>query len=181
MKVIGKDLKVRRLDDGNTVWLWYCTLRRKWHKYGDKVDGVWCEFFTVSISLSSCPVCWWYICFLICEQDSKGNTNPVKCSDIERKFQSNPKSSFTFNIGSETLEIKFRGGARSQKSLHMQHSSCTTSFVSFSDTSLIFFFFVCQKWGRWGKKKRGKSLDGRLTDSSRQRQGEFGFWVFLAC
>lgn len=76
MKVIGKDLKVRRLDDGNTVWLWYCTLRRKWHKYGDK--------------------------------DSKGNTNPVKCSDIERKFQSNPKSSFTFNIGSETLEIKFR-------------------------------------------------------------------------
>ncbi|XP_073336641.1 uncharacterized protein [Pagrus major] len=75
MKVYGKDLKVRRLDDGNTVWLWYCTLRRKWHKYGEK--------------------------------DSKGNTNPVKCSDIERKFQSNPKSSFTFNIGSETLEIKF--------------------------------------------------------------------------
>ncbi|KAM8740406.1 uncharacterized protein AB9X84_020266 [Acanthopagrus schlegelii] len=76
MKVYGKDLKVRRLDDGNTVWLWYCTLRRKWHKYGEK--------------------------------DSRGNTNPVKCSDIERKFQSNPKSSFTFNIGSETLEIKFR-------------------------------------------------------------------------
>lgn len=36
--MIGKDLKVRRLDDGNTVWLWYCTLRRKWRKYGEKVD-----------------------------------------------------------------------------------------------------------------------------------------------
>jgi len=39
MRVIKKSLRVRRLDDGTTVWVWYCTLRRKWTKYGDKVDG----------------------------------------------------------------------------------------------------------------------------------------------
>lgn len=37
MRVYGKSLRVRRLDDGNTEWVWYCTLRRKWNKYGDKV------------------------------------------------------------------------------------------------------------------------------------------------
>lgn len=36
MRVIKKSLRVRRLDDGTTVWVWYCTLRRKWTKYGDK-------------------------------------------------------------------------------------------------------------------------------------------------
>ncbi|XP_008277100.1 uncharacterized protein LOC103355182 [Stegastes partitus] len=76
MRVYGKRLKVRRLDDGNTVWTWYCTLQRKWMKYGAK--------------------------------DSKGNPGPVNSSDIEKKFQSNPTSSFTFNIGAETYEIKFR-------------------------------------------------------------------------
>ncbi|KAG8005590.1 Poly [ADP-ribose] polymerase 12, partial [Nibea albiflora] len=76
MRVYRKSLRVRRLDDGNTEWIWYCTLRRKWNKYGDK--------------------------------DSKGNPSPVKNSDIERKFQSNPKSSFTFCVGAETLEIRFR-------------------------------------------------------------------------
>ncbi|XP_005810797.2 zinc finger CCCH-type antiviral protein 1-like [Xiphophorus maculatus] len=70
-----KNLKVRRLDDGNTVWDWYCTLSRKWRKYGDK--------------------------------NSKGNPGPVKSSDIERKFQSNPKSSFTFTAGGESFQIKF--------------------------------------------------------------------------
>ncbi|XP_056223496.1 uncharacterized protein si:ch211-244b2.4 [Seriola aureovittata] len=76
MRVYGKSLRVRRLDDGKTEWTWYCTLRNKWNKYGDK--------------------------------DSKGNPSPVKSSDIEREFQSNPSSSFTFNIGSDTIEIKFR-------------------------------------------------------------------------
>ncbi|TMS03024.1 Poly [ADP-ribose] polymerase 11 [Larimichthys crocea] len=76
MRVYGKSLRVRRLDDGNTEWVWYCTLRRKWNKYGDK--------------------------------DSKGNPSPVKSSDIEKKFQSNPTSSFTYNVGAETLEIRFR-------------------------------------------------------------------------
>ncbi|XP_071358908.1 protein mono-ADP-ribosyltransferase PARP12 [Trachinotus anak] len=76
MRVYRKSLKVRRLDDGKTVWTWYCTLRRKWIKYGDK--------------------------------DSKGNPSPVKSSDIEQKFQSNPSSSFTFNVGADTMEIKFR-------------------------------------------------------------------------
>ncbi|XP_034718964.1 uncharacterized protein si:ch211-244b2.4 isoform X2 [Etheostoma cragini] len=76
MRVIGKPLRVRRLDDGNTVWIWYCTLSRKWIKYGDK--GL------------------------------KGNPSPVKSSDIEKKFQSNPTSSYTFTLGAKTLEIKFR-------------------------------------------------------------------------
>lgn len=76
MKVYGKRLKVRRLDDGNTVWMWYCILRRKWIKYGDK--------------------------------GSKGNPGPVNSSDIEKKFQSNPTSSFTFNLGAKTYEIRFR-------------------------------------------------------------------------
>ncbi|KAK5848907.1 hypothetical protein PBY51_008593 [Eleginops maclovinus] len=76
MRARGSGLRVRRLDDGNTVWIWYCTLGRKWIKYGDK--------------------------------DSKGKPSPVKNSDIENKFQSNPTSSFTFNVGAKTFEIKFR-------------------------------------------------------------------------
>uniref|UniRef100_A0A8C2XSR2 Uncharacterized protein n=2 Tax=Cyclopterus lumpus TaxID=8103 RepID=A0A8C2XSR2_CYCLU len=36
MRVLRKSLKVRRLDDEKTVWIWYCTLRRKWTKYGNK-------------------------------------------------------------------------------------------------------------------------------------------------
>lgn len=39
MRVYGKSLRVRRLDDGNTVWQWYCLLRHKWIKYGDKVKS----------------------------------------------------------------------------------------------------------------------------------------------
>uniref|UniRef100_A0A3Q2NWH6 Si:ch211-244b2.4 n=1 Tax=Fundulus heteroclitus TaxID=8078 RepID=A0A3Q2NWH6_FUNHE len=39
MEVCGKkNLTVRRLDDGNTVWVWYCTLNRKWMKYGEKTS-----------------------------------------------------------------------------------------------------------------------------------------------
>ncbi|XP_053170163.1 uncharacterized protein si:ch211-244b2.4 [Scomber japonicus] len=76
MKVYGKRLRVRRLDDGNNVWIWYCTLSRKWIKYGEK--------------------------------DAKGNPSPVKSADIEQKFQSNPSSSYTFNKGAETFEIRFK-------------------------------------------------------------------------
>ncbi|XP_067345703.1 protein mono-ADP-ribosyltransferase PARP12 isoform X1 [Channa argus] len=36
MRVRGKNLSVRRLDDGTTTWVWYCTLRHKWREYGDK-------------------------------------------------------------------------------------------------------------------------------------------------
>ncbi|XP_040005161.1 protein mono-ADP-ribosyltransferase PARP12 [Xiphias gladius] len=76
MRVYGKSLRVRRLEDGNTVWIWYCTLRRKWIKYGDK--------------------------------NSKGKHTPVKSSDIEQEFRDDPSSSFTFKIGADTLEIRFR-------------------------------------------------------------------------
>ncbi|XP_029350847.1 uncharacterized protein LOC115036695 isoform X1 [Echeneis naucrates] len=76
MRVSGKRLRVRRLDDGNTVWTWYCTLRHKWIKYGDK--------------------------------DSKGNCSPMKSSDIEQKFQRDPSGCFSFTVGAETVEIKFK-------------------------------------------------------------------------
>ncbi|XP_062238956.1 uncharacterized protein LOC133948895 [Platichthys flesus] len=75
MTVSGKSLRVRRLDDGNTEWVWFCTLYSKWIKYGDK--------------------------------DPEGKPSPANSSDIEQKFQSNPTSSFTFNIGAKTYEIKF--------------------------------------------------------------------------
>ncbi|KAL0963031.1 hypothetical protein UPYG_G00348720 [Umbra pygmaea] len=42
------------------------------------------------------------------EKDSKGNSGPVQSSEIEKKFQSNRNGSLTFNIGSDTFEIKFR-------------------------------------------------------------------------
>lgn len=75
LKVYGKSLRVRRLDDGNTEWTWFCTLRRKWMKYGAK--------------------------------GSKGNLG-VKSVDIERKFQSNPRGSHSFQIGTDTFEIRFK-------------------------------------------------------------------------
>ncbi|XP_068443112.1 uncharacterized protein si:ch211-244b2.4 [Clinocottus analis] len=76
MRVLGKSLRVRRLDDGKTVWIWYCTLSKKWTMYGGK--------------------------------DSKGNPGPVKSCDIEKKFQSDPSSSYTFTIGADAFEIKFK-------------------------------------------------------------------------
>ncbi|KAJ8007185.1 hypothetical protein DPEC_G00114910 [Dallia pectoralis] len=42
------------------------------------------------------------------EKDSKGNPGPVQSSEIESKFLSNPNGSLTFNISSNTFEIKFR-------------------------------------------------------------------------
>ncbi|KAF7669668.1 hypothetical protein LDENG_00151620 [Lucifuga dentata] len=76
MRVYGKSLKVRRLDDGHTTWFWYCSFRHKWVKYGEK--------------------------------DLKGKASPVQSSDIEKKFQTNPASSYTFNIGADTFEIRYR-------------------------------------------------------------------------
>lgn len=106
MRVYGKNLKVRRLDDGNTVWCWYCTLRRKWIKYGEKVESQQevnnqnsCFFMYVRVLLI----------VLLSGQDSKGNSSPVQSSDVERRFQSNPMSSYTFNVGAETFEIRFPG------------------------------------------------------------------------
>uniref|UniRef100_A0A672GAS2 Uncharacterized LOC115404517 n=1 Tax=Salarias fasciatus TaxID=181472 RepID=A0A672GAS2_SALFA len=36
VRVIGKNLQVRRLDDGSSTWSWFCILRKKWIKYGEK-------------------------------------------------------------------------------------------------------------------------------------------------
>lgn len=50
MRVHGKSLTVRRLDDGNTTWSWYCTLSRKWRKYGDKVERLFVQFRERSVT-----------------------------------------------------------------------------------------------------------------------------------
>uniref|UniRef100_A0A4W5LGE4 Si:ch211-244b2.4 n=1 Tax=Hucho hucho TaxID=62062 RepID=A0A4W5LGE4_9TELE len=42
------------------------------------------------------------------EKDSKGNPGPIQSSEIEKKFQHNRNGSLTFNIGSDTFEIRFR-------------------------------------------------------------------------
>ncbi|CAB1346148.1 unnamed protein product, partial [Coregonus sp. 'balchen'] len=42
------------------------------------------------------------------EKDPKGNPGPIQSSAIEKKFQSNRNGSLTFNIGSDTIEIRFR-------------------------------------------------------------------------
>lgn len=38
MRVLNKSLKVRRLDDGRSKWIWYCMLSQKWKNYGHKVE-----------------------------------------------------------------------------------------------------------------------------------------------
>ncbi|XP_038851307.1 protein mono-ADP-ribosyltransferase PARP12 [Salvelinus namaycush] len=42
------------------------------------------------------------------EKDSKGNPGPIQSSEIEQKFQRNRNGCLTFNIGSDTFEIRFR-------------------------------------------------------------------------
>ncbi|XP_076015061.1 uncharacterized protein LOC143007548 [Genypterus blacodes] len=76
MRVHGKSLKVRRLDDGETTWLWYCSFRHQWIKFGEK--------------------------------DSKGKSSQIQSADIEQRFLTNPSSSYTFNIGADSFEIRFR-------------------------------------------------------------------------
>ncbi|XP_068163110.1 protein mono-ADP-ribosyltransferase PARP12-like isoform X2 [Antennarius striatus] len=46
MRVDGKSVRVRRLDDGNTEWIWYFTVHRKWNKYGTKVSYGTCSSVT---------------------------------------------------------------------------------------------------------------------------------------
>lgn len=122
MRVDGKSLRVRRLDDGNTVWIWYCTLSRKWIKYGDKVDII----KRLDLVQKKVPSLTFGLLgqfdneYFFSGQDSKGHTSPVKSSDIENKFQSNPTSSVTFNVGAKTSEIKFRGEVYS-KNFHQMH------------------------------------------------------------
>lgn len=97
-------------------------MSQKWIKYGDKVDGIkqlnlsfcvqkihqvlsvtYFRFFLVKF------VNEYWFSFLFSGQGPKGKPSPVKSSDIEGKFQSNPTSSYTFTVGAETLEIKFGG------------------------------------------------------------------------
>lgn len=59
-------------------------------------------------------------------QNSKGNSGPVKSCDIEKKFQSHPTGSFTFNVGAETLEIRFTGAVNSQ---HQQIWILMSSYI----------------------------------------------------
>lgn len=68
-------------------------------------------------------------------QDSKGKSIPVKSSDIEQKYQSNPTGSFTFNVGSDSLEIKFKG----EKYSHNVH--CLGSAQLLLISSFLFVFY----------------------------------------
>lgn len=153
MRVDGKSLRVRRLDDGNTVWIWYCTLSRKWIKYGDK--------------------------------DSKGHTSPVKSSDIENKFQSNPTSSVTFNVGAKTSEIKFREMRQVSKKKKRkvtrrplfrqpagaQASQATLAFQNLSVGSKPQWQFEGNS-GAWHvfKRRRGTSTECSVTSDEIERQ-----------
>lgn len=101
MRILKKKFKVRRLDDGGSKWIWYCMLSQKWKNYGHKVEP---------------PVLQWKKKTFQCvdsgwsprKQDAKGHNTP-KSEAIELSFQRNPRSSFTFNMGSEIYEINFRG------------------------------------------------------------------------
>uniref|UniRef100_A0A3Q3A7T1 Si:ch211-244b2.4 n=1 Tax=Kryptolebias marmoratus TaxID=37003 RepID=A0A3Q3A7T1_KRYMA len=121
MRVYGKDLKVRRLDDGNTVWCWYCTLRRKWIRYGEK--------------------------------DSKGNSSPVKSLDIEKKFQSNPTSSYTFSVGGKTFEIRFPGDVSSPLYISSLTEQRGKKCVAFNRSGLLLTLFVRNETGGWKEKE----------------------------
>ena len=138
----GKELKVRRLDDGNTEWIWYCTLLRKWIKYGDKVGGYCIFVFVFCVSL--------LMIFNLSRQDSKGNASPVKSSDIEKQYQSNPKSSFTFSAGGETFEIKFTGED------DIKGSFFYVQIRRRSFSQLVVSFYLLLAMQQVGKKKKRK-------------------------
>lgn len=114
MRVLNKDLMVRRLDDGRSKWIWYCMLSSMWQNYGTTVDP---------------PVLHWggggggFLCIdtycFAYTQDAKGNRTPLS-EAIEDSFQRKPSGSFTFSIGSETYEIHFRGGVYFKK----MHAAC---------------------------------------------------------
>uniref|UniRef100_A0A8C5GXL1 Si:ch211-244b2.4 n=1 Tax=Gouania willdenowi TaxID=441366 RepID=A0A8C5GXL1_GOUWI len=55
----------------------------------------------------------------------KGKASPVSSSDIEKKFQNNPASSITFDIGGETYEIRFTGDRHSH---HNTEEGCVQLF-----------------------------------------------------
>uniref|UniRef100_A0A3B5A5G5 Si:ch211-244b2.4 n=1 Tax=Stegastes partitus TaxID=144197 RepID=A0A3B5A5G5_9TELE len=84
MRVYGKRLKVRRLDDGNTVWTWYCTLQRKWMKYGAKVKH--------KLHLGTQSEC------------------SITSDSIEKKYQQNPRDSMTFTVKGHSYKLDFGGG-----------------------------------------------------------------------
>nr|XP_020455265.1 zinc finger CCCH-type antiviral protein 1-like isoform X1 [Monopterus albus]XP_020455266.1 zinc finger CCCH-type antiviral protein 1-like isoform X1 [Monopterus albus] len=154
MRVYRKSLSVRRLDDGNTVWIWYCTVRRKWIKYGD--------------------------------MDSKGNPSPVKSADIESKFQTNPTSVFTFSIGGDTFEIRFREMRQVSKNkkrkvtrrpLYKQQqagagvSQLTSAVQNFSLGTTPQWQFEGDS-GRWHhfKHRRGTSTECSVTSDDIERK-----------
>lgn len=100
MRILKKNLKVRRLDDGRSKWIWYCMLSHKWKSYGHKVEPPVLQWKKTSQCVDSG--------YSPHKQDAKGNSTP-NSEAIESSFKRNPRSSFPFNIGSETFEINFRG------------------------------------------------------------------------
>lgn len=76
-------------------------------------------------------------------QDSKGKSSPVKSSDIEQKYQSNPSGSFTFTAGSDSLEIKFKGDSCSHnfQKMHIFMIKSTAGFFSVTNLTISLFVF----------------------------------------
>ena len=153
LRVRGKSLSVRRLDDGKTVWLWYCTLRHKWSKYGDKVNetrqsslSFYLYLYLVSSFGQFRNQCWYFL-----KQDSKGNCSTVKSSDIERKFKSNPRGSFTFTVGSETLEIKFPGNGYPE---NRHRVVVWNSSLTVCSQTPAFFSFLPLEMQQVGRKRK---------------------------
>lgn len=122
MRVLKSDLRVRRLDDGWSKWIWYCMLKHVWKSYGHRVPP---------------PVLHWvtppptFLCVdphqFPCKQDAKGNNTPQSAA-IEEHFQSNPRSAFTFSIGRDQYKILFRGNVDVKKNTADYSSRLDTNF-----------------------------------------------------
>lgn len=123
MRVLKMDMRVRRLDDGRSKWIWYCMLRHVWKSYGHKVAPPvfhWVKKKTTFL----CVDPHWFPR----KQDAKGNSTP-QCAAIEEHFTRNPRSSFTFSIGSAKYKICFRGKVDIKKNTAGYSSRLDTSFI----------------------------------------------------
>lgn len=112
MRVLKSDLRVRRLDDGQSNWIWYCMLRHMWKSYGHKVPPSVLHWVKKNNPTFLCVDPHWFPC----KQDAKGNSTPQSAA-IEEHFQRNPRSSFSFSIGSQKYKILFRGKVDVKKNI----------------------------------------------------------------
>lgn len=104
MRVLNKNLLVRRLDDGRSKWIWYCMLSNTWKNYGSAVDPTVFLWGGEKKGFLCANTKWFTY-----KQDARGNRSPPS-EAIEKSFQANPSGSFIFSIDDKRYEINFRGG-----------------------------------------------------------------------